>query len=646
MTEIEQLRSRIREANEAYWTRSAPVMTDTDYDKLVRKLAKLSPDDPLLTEIGEVKTEGEKVKHEQRMYSLDKVYSMEAFMNWASKVARTANEVFACSCKFDGISIEVVNGRLITRGNGIYGDDITHLAPWIDARMSSIPASYVMPMTKFLKENEGVRLVGELMISLSRFQELRSTRPEFADYKTCRNLASGFANLKPNSDLLKSLVNADGTPVPIATWVYHQGHEIPFTFRELASGKVDLVELLRDDGGFPSDGIVIRLQDNDYADGLGYTSHHPAGSMAIKFTDDHDYVQLDHVDWQVGERRVTPVAIFAPTEIGGATIQKATLHSVKFVEENRVTPGCELLVERRGAVIPKVIRVTPDESKPMIPIPDKCPVCGTELYRNGAYLECTNDQCTSGLVNRICRGLEVLGCKGIGPVMCQRIVTEFYIEDIIDLFDEPIDQDLLIKKGFTASAIKTINSNLDKILNSNVTTGKLLRACCIPMVGQEFVQAAINNYPGGIDALLEVVPVDRVYDLLVHKPGIEMPPLTNFMLWLENNKERFVVFKEMFPNRRPDRRSDEFDELVSKVKALTNKKIETFCFTGSGPMPRNELVEHVYNLGHKATDNVNLCTVLVAEDPMGSSSKLRKARAKGIKIISYSEFMKVFNVQG
>ena len=156
MTEIEQLRSRIREANEAYWTRSAPVMTDTDYDKLVRKLAKLSPDDPLLTEIGEVKTEGEKVKHEQRMYSLDKVYSMEAFMNWASKVARTANEVFACSCKFDGISIEIVNGRLITRGNGIYGDDITHLAPWIDARMSSIPASYVMSMTKFLQENEGV----------------------------------------------------------------------------------------------------------------------------------------------------------------------------------------------------------------------------------------------------------------------------------------------------------------------------------------------------------------------------------------------------------------------------------------------------------------------------------------------------------
>ena len=76
-----------------------------------------------------------------------------------------------------------------------------------------------------------------------------------------------------------------------------------------------------------------------------------------------------------------------------------------------------------------------------------------------------------------------------------------------------------------------------------------------------------------------------------------------------------------------------------------NKKIETFCFTGSGPMPRNELVEHVYNLGHKATDNANLCTVLVAEDPMGSSSKLRKARAKGIKIISYAEFMKVFNVR-
>ena len=224
--------------------------------------------------------------------------------------------------------------------------------------------------------------------------------------------------------------------------------------------------------------------------------------------------------------------------------------------------------------------------------------------------------------------------------MCEKLVTEFYLEDIIDFFDEPLDIDILGKKGFSTIAIKNILGNREKMQNAPVTTGKLLQACCIAMVGKEFVQAAVNNYDGGIDALLEVIPVDRVYDELIHKPGIELPALTNFMVWLENNKERFVVWKDMFPNRKPDKKETPFDELVHKVKELTGKRVEIYCFTGSGPIPRNELIEHTYNLGHKVTDNANQCTVLVAADPTGNSSKLKKARATGKKIISYDEFMK------
>lgn len=640
MTVIEQLRDQIKAANKAYWVDAHPIMTDIEYDKLVRKLEKLSPNDPILTEIGKDKV-GIEVPHKKRMYSLGKVYSDAALIDWASKVARDQNEMFACSCKFDGISVEIADGKLITRGDGIVGNDITHLAKWIKCRLNSRGSSEVM-MSSFLKSVEGKkRWVGELMIPLDYFQKLRRDHPEFSEYKTCRNLAAGFANLKPDSQLLKSMTIGPST-IPIATWVYHQGHEIPFTLRELSSGKVNLINLLRDDGGFPSDGIVVRLQDVNYANSLGFTGHHPQGAIALKFSDDSEYVQLDHIDWQVGESRITPVAVFSPTEIGGVTVEKATLHCPRFIEDNRVTPGCELLVERRGGVIPKVVRVTPDESKPMIEIPTKCPACGTALVRNGAYLQCRNESCKSRMVNKICRGLEILGCKGIGPSMCEKLISEFYIEDIIDLFDEPIDKDILEKKGFSASAIKIITTNLEKMRQAPVTTSRLLRACCISMVGKEFAQAVVNNYPGGIDALLEVVPVDRMYDLIISKPGIELPSLTNFMVWMELNKERFVVFRDMFVNRRPDKAESEFDELVNKVKSLTNQTVETYCFTGSGPIPRNELIEHTYNLGHKVTDNANLCTVLVAADPNGSSSKLRKARAKGIKIISYDTFMKLF----
>jgi NAD-dependent DNA ligase len=164
------------------------------------------------------------------------------------------------------------------------------------------------------------------------------------------------------------------------------------------------------------------------------------------------------------------------------------------------------------------------------------------------------------------------------------------------------------------------------------------------MVGKEFAQAAVNNYEGGIDALLEIVPVDRVYDQLIHRPGIELPSLTNFMVWLENNKERFVVWRDMFTNRRPDKKDDPIDELVGRVKALTDKRAETYCFTGSGPISRRELMEHAYNCGQQTTDNANLCTVLVAADPNGNSAKLKKARAKGIKVISYEQFMKEIGI--
>ena len=638
MTTIEALRKQIQDANEAYWTKAMPVLSDIEYDKLVRKLEKLSPDDPILNQIGEDHSAGVKVKHQLRMYSLGKVYSNDALIAWASKVARGPDEVFACSCKFDGISVEIANHRLITRGDGIVGTDITHLAKWMLIRMAANRPTEVGMRSFLAHESSGPRYVGELMIPLDRFQRLRQEYPEFAEYKTCRNLAAGFANLKPDSPLLQRMT-VGNSGIPIATWVFHQGHEFLYTLKELAERKVDLIAKLRDDGGFPSDGIVIRLDDRAYANSLGFTGHHPQGAIALKFSDDSEYVQLDHIDWQVGEQRITPVAVFAPTEIGGVTVEKATLHCPKFIRDNRVTPGCELLVERRGGVIPKVIRVTPDESKPMVEIPTKCPVCEAPLKEDGAYLICDNPECTAGITNRICRGLEILGAKGIGPAMMNKLTTEFLLRDIIDLFMEPLEGEMLKNKGFSITAIKTIANNLTKIREQPTTIGTLLRSCCIPHVGKEFIQSAVNIYEGNLDALVKTVPVDRMYDELIHKPGIELPALTNYMIWMENNRERFLDFCLMF-KLRPDHQITPFDELQARVKDIANKKVEVFCFTGTGPQPRSELTQKAIDAGHQVTDNANQCTVLVAADPDGSSSKLRKARAKGIRVVSYDEFLK------
>ena len=635
---VEQLRTKIRAANDAYWKDAKPIITDTEYDRLIENLRTLCPDDPLLDEIGKEKDGDNKVWHIKPMLSLSKDYSWKMLVAWACKVARSDDEMFMASPKYDGLSLEQQGDRIVTRGNGKYGTDITHLATHIcvvshyeyddDGKIMGDKMGLV-PILEHEDFADPTRMVGELLVPYWRFDRLKLDYPEiFKDYKTPRNLCAGFANSKYDSDIARLGYDA-GQNTYIADFVSHRAFEIPITLKELKEGKDPRPELMRfvndKHVDYPVDGIVLRLADDEYAQSLGVTQHHPLGSRAFKFTSEQITVTVTSIDWQVGEQHITPVANFVPTKLDGVMVKRATLHNPTWMQANKVAVGSKIVVERRGGVIPRVMEVINDDTNVKVELPTKCPACGTELKWDGLFLSCPSNECTGKIATKIVRGLSVFGMKGAGPALVTKAVQEFYLRDIIDWATTfgSRDQstiDILRKKGFTTNEIKVLTS-ISTVMMDGATPANILASVCIPKCSTDFVNT-IETECGGIVKLLSICPVDRMYDEIVNKCKIDA--VTNFMQWMEENYERFMTYFDMF-------------HILEPVKMDSSKP--AICFTGTGPRPRKDLQSLAISHGYQCTENANQCNILVAADPNGDSSKLKKARVKGIKVISYEEFL-------
>ena len=631
MTILEQLQSKIDAANEAYWKQSKSIISDQEYDQLIEKLRKLNPHDKRLEYVGQEDNTGRvKVRHAEHMYSIAKIYSYGDLVAWCKKVARSPSEMFSVSCKYDGLSVEYCRGKFITRGDGDVGTDITHLRQFINVRTNFVDKAR---MSDYLFDGEPhPRFVGELLVPTYHFGYLKAHFPElFGEYKTPRNLASGFANFK-STEPLAPLVDKGEYLVattPVCELVNHRAYEMDITLTDIVERRVDFINELRDYKGMPCDGIVVRLTDEEYGKTLGVTAHHRNDYIALKFKEEEADVPIKDIIWQVGERHVTPVATFDPVELDGVRVSNVTLHNPDFIEKNCIDRNSVLTIIRQGGVIPKVIRVgrmtTGSRVSSPFAMPDLCPCCKSKLVREGAYLSCTNPACVARVSSKIDRGLKILGYKGVGPYLATEVTKDLYLRDIIDWFEEANDYEVLKAKAYNANDIQIVLNSIDLTLKRPVLPSTLLRAMCIEDVGQMFTDLVVSNVEGGIRGLVETVPADEADKKLI-EAGVRSDGRTAFMIWFENNKERFLEFMNLFT-------------LLPEAKPVVSANAETYCFTGTGPKPRKDLEAAAVSKGNRVTDNANLCTVLVCADPNGNSGKLKKARAKGIRIISYDKFV-------
>lgn len=620
---IKTLEHDISVANDYYWNKpdKGPLVDDFTYDRMVEELKRLDPDNPLVAKVADSDQQGIKVKHVKPMLSLDKVYSWDDLVKWCEGVARSKDELFCFSPKYDGNSVEIANGRLVTRGKGgDYGNDITHLAPWIHIRMSFKVSSLMLSSVINSEHWRVNRYVGELVVPYPQFEKLKNSYPEFSEYKTPRNLASGFANTSPSSPLLNTLMFA-GRPVPVATWVYHRAKELALPLTAIKDAEKEIVSKLRNFQKIPCDGIVCRLMDDKYGESLGVTQHHPRSAMALKFKDDEYQTTVKKIVWQVGNEAITPVAEFDPVDIDGVNVSRATCHNAKFVVDNNLAPGSRISIVRRGGVIPKIVKVEKDNS-PIIKcrLPTKCPVCGQDAVYEEPDMICVNQTCPGRCTSKIIKGLDELGIKGIGPSMVERLVRELHIATIIDFCMEAWDRDILLAKGFTAHEIHVLMSEIERAVNVGQEDVAIFASLCIPMASRSFAEKVIK-YRGDIMYLLESDP-DKLYEDLSKIPGINTTAARNVVDFIiEGGAELFESYYNLFVHKKPS-------DIGSRKK---------YCFTGALPKPRKELEQFVMDAGGYPTDNIRQADYLVSASPTSTSTKMLYARKHNIPIITFEE---------
>lgn len=604
--------SMISKANTAYWENSRPIMTDVEYDQAIECLKALDPNHPLVSKVIDkvASIRGAKVTHKNQMYSLDKAYNLSDIKSWIYRSSLWNTDIILIQPKYDGLSAEVIVGedgsvKISTRGDGQVGIDISDHAPII-RNIPTEPGVYY----------------GELLIDLDTFYGFTDD-PVMSQYTTPRNTVSG-------------LMNADMTslpkfPVPPVSFCLHDGSSIKHPVAGLDSKFDALIAKIRENAAnWPIDGVVFKIEDSKRRSELGFTQHHPRWAIAFKFTDEQKEAIVQEIEWRVGELHVTPVARFKPIKLDGVMVSAATLHNADFVKRTGIGVGSTITVERRGGVIPKVILVKNPTDVVNI-VPDKCPVCGTPLVWDGKYLNCTGTECYARIANRIIRGLNILGIQGIGPKLATRAVADLYCRDIIDWAFEVVDQSNYMGKlgpdTYTATQQYKLKSFGD-ILGKPVTQQNLIMSLCIPRVSNKFVTNLIDSV-GNVYEWVHNVPPEEYRTRLSSSATLDADALENFVIWMEQNRDRFVKYWEGFA-----------DVAVSSPSMIPTKGV--VCFTGGGPMPRKDLIVSAELSGYKVTENGNACTVLVTDNTDKMTTKLRKAKDRGIPIVSYDTFLKEY----
>ncbi len=607
MERIQELESQIRHHNELYWNGKDLEISDIEYDNLVRELEALDPSNALLQEFGKKNLNGNEklIKHSSKMLSLGKIYSKEELLKWVKKVSRTNQEEFLIQPKYDGMSGLLENGTLSSRGDGEYGQDYTD---------------------KKINQSQD-RLLGEIIIRNSYFKDI------FAKVKSksgipFKNQRNGIAGILGTDDV---------------DFYYNQGAKITFVDYDKFSFETNclyfadawdkVVESIMKNIDYPLDGIVIKLKDKKYSESLGYTTHHPRGQVAFKFTNQKATSKLIGVEWGMGKQQISAIGIIEPVDISGITIKRVKLQLTKpkssAVEtcliDGSLQIGDTIVVERAGDIIPHIISSTPGVNRKRVYI-DKCPFCGSDTFINETSVQCgtLNGRCIETEVQELYCSIVTLGFKNVGEAYIRTIVNDpnlkvRYIADLFDLKPE----DLKLKEYGTRK--KEIFFEEIEKAKKNATKDMVLASMNIPNIGKTVSKIIVKNFnwedviEGRFDSH-DYEKVDGIGHIIADSLETYLGPWS----WASDNLRRMsAIFS--------------FNKVEKKPE---NSNGMTICFTGKMENKRSVMEQIAKDRGFTPMDHVDKnLNILVCADPNGGSSKLKKAAKYGTKIISEKDFM-------
>lgn len=620
VAKVTELESLIRQAKTDYYNEQ-PSVIDAVYDAWVDELAELDAINEVLTSVGAPSvSEWKKVKHENPMGSLDKVNTLEEMTAWVN--ATCPGESLLLTEKLDGISIQLRyrNGKLVeatTRGDGYVGEDITVNV----AKMKGVPEK--------LRKKASVTLRGEIIL---RKSDLAAW---FSEYANTRNAASGiskrldgqgcehltvmfyqvadgesFATEKEQFEYIESL--GLGTPYWAVSgmWV---GIKTPHDYW------VEYQEGRRDRLDYEIDGLVVRVNDLSKQLALGDKDLRPKGAVAFKFAPvARETVLREFLLQTGGTGRITPVAVFDPVNLMGATVTNASVYNWKYIRDLGLDVGARILVARANDVIPRVLSVVKGTGT-VAAAPTTCASCGAGVMVEGEYLVCPNrDGCPAQVTGRLSQWITSLNILEWGDVLLEKLVTAGLVKSIPDLYRLTEEQiaglDRMGPKGAAKALLKLREKN-------PLPLEVILGALTISNVATSTVKLVM-------DAGYDTVSAMKAASLeqLGAVKGLGPVKAQALFTWLRDH-------------------GDFLDDLFA-VGVQVQERIKgkftgmSFCFTGSMKHKRPDLEAMVAAAGGEVKSSVNKkLTYLVLADT--TTTKAAAAMKHGVQCLTEDEFLQL-----
>ncbi|WP_417196020.1 NAD-dependent DNA ligase LigA [Bizionia sp.] len=659
--QIEALRDELRQHNYNYYVQDNPTISDFEFDVKLKQLQELEAkhpefydaSSPTLRVGGEITKNFETVAHEHRMYSLENSYSKEDLLDWETRIKKMVDGAisYTCELKYDGASISLTyeNGKLrkaVTRGDGFQGDNVTANIKTIKSVPLQLKGDY--------PEKFDIR--GEIVLPFEGFIKMNEERIEIGEepYRNPRNTASGSLKLQDSSEVAKRpldclLYNITGNNLNIKTQfeslekARSWGFKVPEIAKEVNSMDAVLEfiahwDIHRHNLPYETDGVVIKVNDLQQQEELGYTAKAPRWAMAYKFKAEQVSTRLNEITYQVGRTgAITPVANLEPVELAGTTVKRASLHNADQIEKLDIREGDMVFVEKGGEIIPKIIAVDlsqrPADSQPTQYI-TQCPECNTALVRQEGEAQhyCPNyNGCKPQIIGRIQHFIsrKAMDIDGLGGETVALLVNAGLILNYSDLYELTIEDVLPLERMAQKSAENLLNGIQ---ASKDVPFERVLFALGIRYVGETVAKKLVKHYKT-IGAIANATTIDLV---TVDEIGVRIAEsVTDFFQTQTNIEivERLIRFGVQM-------------EISAEKLANQTNKLEGQAFVVSGVfhvVSRNELKKLIEDNGGKVSSSISSKTnFVVAGDNMGPSKK-EKADSLGISIISEQDFLSMIS---
>ena len=666
---IETLREQIRKHDYNYYVLAQPVISDQEYDKLIKELEALESEHPeLITSDSPTQRVGSDltkdfnpVEHKIPRLSLSNTYSEEELLEFDRRVRDGLPEdekvEYLVELKIDGasVSINYVNGYLktaATRGDGTTGEEITNNVKTI----RSVPLKVKKDASIQYKLND-FEVRGEIFMNIKAFEKLNKDREKIGEkiFANPRNSTAGTLKLqdpkivarRPLNTFLYTLISPGDklkSQEENLMILSKLGFKVNQHYKKCKRIKEVIqvcqkFEKLRDKLEYEIDGAVIKVNSLEQQDKLGSIAKAPRWAVAFKFKSKQTTTKIKDITWQVGRTgAVTPVAELEPKFLAGSTISRATLHNFDEIERKDIRIGDTVVIEKGGDVIPKVVEVVlnerPSNSK-KTKSPEKCPACRSKLFQlegEVAYY-CENTECPEQVKGRLehfaSRG--AMDIEGLGESLIDLFVDKGFLKTYADIYRlKFIKDELVVMERFGEKSVTNILGAIEK--SKDKPFDKVLFALGIRYVGAGAARKLAAHFKS-----LEALMSSKEEEITeVHEIGeIISKSVTKFFSDTHNKK----IIREL----KKAGLKFSFTDVKTAFVSDNFFKGKSFVLTGTlSSFTREEAEEKIISLGGNVTSSVSKKTdyVLAGEK---AGSKLDRAIKLGIKIIDEIEFQKKFN---